>query len=217
MARLKNGEERETAGTGSPWPKRKRQPDPAFQEKREAVLNTAARLFVEKGYENTSLNELASVLNVTKPTLYYYFESKEQILLEIAERSHQQHIEVMQQVLNSDKPGREKLRLACERYAMLMTEDIGKCQVKINRKALAPELRENLRTKLIYTDSIIRQILTEGIRDGTIARCDVKLATFAIFGALNWLAFWHRDGGEYEPEKIADRMVGILLQGLEPR
>lgn len=217
MARAKSGEESGVVAGGSPWPKRKRQPDPAFNEKREAVLTTAARLFVEKGYENTSLNELASVLNVTKPTLYYYFESKEQILLEIVERSHQQHLEVMQQVLNSKRTGREKLKLACERYATLMTEDIGKCQVKINRKALAPELRENLRAKLVYTDSIVRQILAEGIRDGTIAKCDVKLATFMIFGALNWFAFWHREDGEYEAGKIAESMVELLLRGLEPR
>src|ERR1035437_9807660 len=57
-----------------------RRRDPAT--KREAVLKTAAHLFLEKGYGRTSLNDVAERLNITKPALYHYFHNKEDILLE---------------------------------------------------------------------------------------------------------------------------------------
>ena len=55
--------------------------DTQFPEKREALLNAAAKLFREKGYEGASLNDLADMLHITKPTLYYYVKSKDQLVL----------------------------------------------------------------------------------------------------------------------------------------
>lgn len=57
---------------------RKRDPD----AKREAVLQTAAQLFLEKSYGRTSMNDVADRLKITKPALYHYFHNKEEILLE---------------------------------------------------------------------------------------------------------------------------------------
>lgn len=201
----------------SPWPKRKRQPDPAFEEKREAVLRAAAHLFVAQGYENTSLNELARALNVTKPTLYYYFESKEQILLEIVERSSQQHAEALDHAIRTAPNGREKLRLICDLYARLMTQDFGKVQIKINWRALPDAPREDLRGKLVRTDRIVRDVIAEGVADGSLAECDVKFATFMIFGALNWIAYWHHEDGDLDAANLASRMVDLLFRGLDTR
>ena len=67
----------------NPWGKAPRKRDNQFAEKREAVLRSAAALFRERGYEGASLNDLADILNITKPTIYYYVQSKEQLLLDI--------------------------------------------------------------------------------------------------------------------------------------
>ena len=65
----------------SPWPVRKTSRR-SRDSKREAVIRAAARAFNARGYHNTSIDEIAAALNVTKPTIYYYVANKEQLLLE---------------------------------------------------------------------------------------------------------------------------------------
>ncbi len=79
------------------------------ERKREAVILTAARAFRERGYHNTSLDDIASELNVTKPTVYHYVENKEQLLFECFRAGLNQIMEGFEEIHGSQGSARERL------------------------------------------------------------------------------------------------------------
>lgn len=198
----------------APWRKRTRQRDAAYGERREAVIGAAIALFVERGYEATSMNDLAERLRVTKPTLYYYFDSKEKILLEIIERAQSQVADALADAVGEGGDGRARLTAFCRRYALLAMTPLGQCQIKAHGYLRGRTLRAGLRAKIAAIDGLVNDIVRQGQADGSLRIADARLATFSVFGLLNWAAFWFREDGRLPPERIAELLTSILIDGL---
>jgi AcrR family transcriptional regulator len=185
--------------------------------KREAVLRAAAQLFNEKGYVASTLDEVAERLNVSKPTLYYYVDSKDAILFECVRAG----ISMMQAAIKDAEAqggrGIDKLRAAMRQYAEIVTMDFGMCLIRVGEDPLPPDSRRTLRGIKAGLDQEFRQLVQLCIEDGSIAPCDPKLAAFALEGALSWIALWYRPDGELAPLEIADQTIELLLTGLQGR
>ncbi len=184
--------------------------------KRSAILRKAAELFNERGFYETSLNELAKRLNVTKPSLYYYFKNKDDILLQILNQATMEFTPAMAMAEESGLCGLEKLKIFVTQYTVCMTGVFGKCMVLSGLGPLEPASRDELTPTFRLLDSFVRKLLDEGIQDGSITPCDTKITTFSIFGAMHWLARWYRPGGELSPQEIADRVFTLFDTGLKP-
>jgi AcrR family transcriptional regulator len=183
--------------------------------KRFAILRTAAELFNERGFYETSLNELAKRLNVTKPSLYYYFKSKDDILLQILNQAVVEFGPAMTMAEASGLSGLERLKIFVSQYTVCMTGVFGKCMVLSGLGPLEPSSKDELTPTFRLLDSFVRKLLDEGIQDGSIAPCDTKITTFSIFGAMHWLARWYRPEGEFSPQAIADRVFALFESGLK--
>jgi AcrR family transcriptional regulator len=183
--------------------------------KRFAILRKAAELFNERGFYETSLNELAKRLNVTKPSLYYYFKNKDDILLQILNQAAVEFTPAMTLAEESGLRGLEKLRIFITQYTVCMTGVFGKCMVLSGLGPLEPSSRDELTPTFRLLDTFVRKLLNEGMQDGSIAPCDTKITTFSIFGAMHWLARWYRPDGELNPREIADRVFVIFETGLK--
>jgi AcrR family transcriptional regulator len=183
--------------------------------KREAVLETAAHLFLERGYRRTSMRELASWLKITKPALYYYFQNKEQILVECY-RAGIASIEALLDEAEAGKGnGLEKVKAYLEVYARAMvSHDFGRCVAMLDDSELSPAARREVRSLKRRIDASIREYIEEGIEDGSIAPRNVKLAAFAAAGAINWIGTWYRPEGGLTPEEIAADYAELLTQGM---
>jgi AcrR family transcriptional regulator len=204
-------------GTNQP-----REPWKAFQArqrnsdtKRDAVLQTAAHLFLEHGYRRTSMSELGTRLKITKPALYYYFHNKEEILVEC----YRLGIAAIEQLLDKAAVtrgnGLSKVRAYVEAYAKaVVSYDFGRCVAMLDDAELSPKARREVRDLKRKIDMTIRSYVEEGIRDGSIAECNVKLASFALAGAVNWIGTWYRPEGELKAEDIATQFANLLTQGL---
>lgn len=184
--------------------------------KRFAILRTAAELFNERGFYETSLNELAKRLNVTKPSLYYYFKNKDDILLQILSQAVIEFQPAMNLAEQSGLCGLEKLKIFITQYTAAMTGVFGKCMVLSGLGPLEPSSRDELTPTFRLLDTFVRKLLDEGMQDGSITPCDTKITTFSIFGAMHWLARWYRPGGELSPQEIADRVFTLFDRGLRP-
>ncbi len=182
--------------------------------KRFAILRKAAELFNERGFYETSLNELAKRLNVTKPSLYLYFKNKDDILLQILNQATVEFTPAMELAKESDLCGIEKLKIFVLQYTQAMSGVFGKCMVLSGLSPLEPSSREQLTPTFRLLDTFVRNLLAEGIKDGSIAPCDTKIATFSLFGAMHWLARWYRPDGELSPEAIAEQVFLIFETGL---
>jgi len=189
-----------------------RRRDPAT--KREAVLKTAAQLFLEKSYGRTSMNDVADRLNITKPALYHYFNNKEDILLECYRLGVGLIEETLNEIADHGGNGLQKVEAFIQSYATVMTVNFGRCVMRLDEGDLTSEARAEVRTYKRKIDRRLRSFLQEGIDDGSIAPCDTKIAAFAIAGALNWICMWYEPDGALSPEEIAAQFARTLTQGL---
>ena len=185
--------------------------------KRLAILRTAARLFNERGYHETSLNELAARLHVTKPSLYYYVKSKEDILLQILHHAMDQIGPAIAVANQTGSDGLNKLKIFVRTYIDVLTGDFGKCLVLSGIAPLELASREQIRPSFRHIDHSVRKMVADGVADGSIAACNPKIAAFTLFGALHWMTSWYRSDGELGPDELATQIFTIFVAGLQPQ
>jgi AcrR family transcriptional regulator len=185
--------------------------------KREAVISAAARAFKERGYHNTSLDDIAALLNVTKPTVYHYVGNKEEILFECFRAGLEQIKAAFSQQQPAPRSGRERLMGAMRGYAEAIASEFGWCMVRAEDQDLSPAMSKRIKAQKSEIDQGIRRLILAGIQDGSIRDCDPKITAFALAGSLNWIAHWHREKDVLTPSEIAARFVEIFEDGLRPR
>ena len=186
-------------------------------DKRLAVLRTAAELFVTQGFHSTKLSDVADRLNITKPAIYYYFESKDEILIECTRVA----LEATERYFAENDDPSLQARARLERFmiwfGVSMTEPFGKCLVRVAEHDVDEATQKQLAAGKRAVYRRFRELIEAGIADGSIARCDATVAAFTVAGALGWLSQWHRQGGNSSAEQAASRVTTMLLQGLAPK
>jgi AcrR family transcriptional regulator len=192
-----------------------RRRDPAT--KRDAVLQTAAQLFIDKSYGRTSMNDVAKRLHITKPALYHYFQNKEQILLECYRLGTALIEDTLNEIAAHCGTGLEKVEAFIFSYANVMTVNFGRCVMRFDEGDLSEEARSDVRRYKRKIDRRLRGFIQEGIDDGSIIACDAKIAAFSIAGALNWICQWYEPEGALSGEEIASQFAQTLTGGLMRR
>ncbi|MEY4122525.1 MAG: hypothetical protein RLZZ457_1363 [Pseudomonadota bacterium] len=182
--------------------------------KREAVLRTAAQVFNEKGYLASTLDEVAERLSVTKPTLYYYVKNKEEILFECVRIGLTMLRDAIHEVGASGGSAIDKLTAAMRKYTEIVTMDFGMCVIRVGEDPLSPDSQVKLRRIKAAIDLEFRELIIQGIAEGSIQPCDPKVAAFTIAGAISWVARWYQPNGDLSVDTIADQCIHLLTEGL---
>jgi AcrR family transcriptional regulator len=199
-----------------PWKAFRVREQRSLDVKRDAVLQTAAQLFLEMGYRKTSMSLLAARLNITKPALYYYFRNKEELLVECYRAGIEAIESALKEAANQKGGGFDKVRSYIESYARaIVTFDFGRCVATLDDSELSDQARRQVRHLKRRIDAAIQRRIEEGIADGSIAPCNVKMASFAIAGAINWIGTWYRPGGGLSIDEIVAEYTRILTVGLQ--
>ena len=185
--------------------------------KRQAVLITAVRMFNERGFHATSLDDVATRLGVTKPVIYHYLGNKDQVLLECVRLGLEQLKEAAEGISARSGNGLDRLKAFLRRYAEIIVSDFGRCVIRTGEEALSPESRREFRALKGEIDRAMRRLIEDAVADGSAHVEDIRLTAFTIAGALNWSARWVQDDGALSSSEIACKMVAVLCQGLEPR
>lgn len=185
--------------------------------KREALLRAAVRMFNARGFHATTLDDVANSLGVTKPTIYHYFGNKENILLECVERGLSELSAAARAAAKDGDRGLERLRAFLIRYAEINMDDFGRCVIRTADEQLSPDGRRRFRSAKADIDRALRAMIEDGVADRSVApQSDVKLAAFALAGALNWPARWFDPKGPRSSEEVARTLVETLLNGFTP-
>lgn len=184
--------------------------------KKEAVLLAAARLFASDGYRKTSLDDVARSLQVTKPTLYYYIDGKEQILLELAGRTHREFSDGLARLRADGLAGRALLREALLLYGEVACGDSGRCVFGGDEDGLSRRGRQTLRGIRAQTDALLRELIEVGLHDGSAGSFDPATTTFAVTGALTGIGRWFRAEGQpgVGLRDAIDLSVRMLMRGV---
>jgi AcrR family transcriptional regulator len=184
--------------------------------KRQALLLAAVSMFNERGFQATSLDDVAASLGVTKPVIYHYLGNKDQVLFECVKIGLEQLRGAADSARRTEGTGFSRLQIFLRRYAEINMGAFGRCIVRTAEEALSPESRKRFRALKREIDMAMRDLIAEGVADGSVRSDDVRLTAFTLAGALNWSARWYREDGAMTREDIAHRMVDILCAGLTP-
>lgn len=184
------------------------------RRKRRAVIAEAARAFGHRGFHNVSLDEVAIALNVSKPTLYNYVKSKHELLYECYNLALDFGDEVMRDVAALNGTGLDKLCTFITRYIAMLTEQLGPAAVFYEFYSMRPNDREKIQKRRRGFDKMFRNLVSEGIADGSVAPCDPKLAVFWFMGSISGIPRWFDPNGELSGEEIADAFVAFIKNGL---
>jgi AcrR family transcriptional regulator len=197
-----------------PWKAfRARQRNPDI--KRDAVLQTAAHMFLEQGYRRTSMSELAQRLRITKPALYYYFRNKEELLVECYRAGITLIETLLDKALVSSGTGLTKVKAYIHAYATsIVLYDFGRCVAMLDENELSSETRREVRALKRRIDAAIRAYIEEGIADKSIAPCNAMLASFAMAGAINGIGAWYKPAGPLTGQEIAAQYTDLITEGL---
>jgi AcrR family transcriptional regulator len=186
----------------------------AEETTRERIRREAAALFRRKGFNGTSMAELAANVGVTKSSLYHHFPSKQALLSEIIELTVDRVTPLVEKVAASDRPASERLRAAVEIHTVeaIRDRDAVACFIEEGRY-LRPDLMEAHLAKRDRYEQIFRRMFDEGVEAGEFAAQDVGLSVRAILGMANSVVRWYRPEGPRTPEEIAAHIANFAIGG----
>ncbi|MBM3677680.1 MAG: TetR/AcrR family transcriptional regulator [Actinobacteria bacterium] len=188
------------------------------RRRRDEVLQVAAELFAEKGFEGTSTTDIADALGIKGGSIYYYIESKEALLFELMEDIYGLLLGALREILESDAETLDKLARLIDLHVVGMAEHRHRGALILNEtRSLSAEHRAVVdRYATAYEDGLAG-VIAQGQREGVIdPELDAKLVTKALLGAGNWINRWYREGGTWSPGDLASQYARIFLAGLAP-
>jgi TetR/AcrR family transcriptional regulator, cholesterol catabolism regulator len=183
--------------------------------RRAEICRTAAQIFQERGYDATSVSDIARALGITKAGLYHYFDSKEALLFEITAYGLDRVRDDVIAPVRSIRDPEERLRQLVVRHACIATHGRGAVAQLVDEvRALPPANRRQLEERMRAYFDLVRDTLKELRAQGRLRRVDPTVATFGLIGTILWLPRWFRQNGRLSQEQVAHQIADIALGGL---
>jgi TetR/AcrR family transcriptional regulator, cholesterol catabolism regulator len=187
------------------------------RDRHRAILETAARLICEKGYEGASIQDIAEATGLTKAGLYHYIRSKEHLLLDIQNYGMDVFEEqVLAQVIAIPDP-LARLRACMDRNILLVTHGWSK-EVTIilhEHATLTGEARTHINARKRRYVRFLESSFAEAVRAKKIRAVNPKVAAFAFLGMVLWIYKWFRPDGAISAEELSKDMQDLFFGGLE--
>jgi AcrR family transcriptional regulator len=183
----------------------------------EVIVDTAVRIFSERGYNATTMRDIAKEVGILPGSLYAHIESKEALLVEIVLSGTKSFQSIQKMIASSKASATDVMRAAIKEHIHIVAENPERCLIVFHQwrylNASNRKLAVSMRRK--YAQSF-RSIIQKGIASGEFSpELDQRIAVFAILGALNWTPEWFSNKGPDKANEIGDKMVDFLLFALK--
>lgn len=184
--------------------------------KEQEIITVAARLFKEKGYRATTLEDIAVAVGMLKGSLYYYIQSKEELLYIVVREPVRQIYNKLEEIVNSDGPIKAKIAQALANHMTLFHQHYPHMAVYLHDYH---HLMQKLQKDVIETPKHYHRLwyalLQQGIDTGELrSDLDLKVIVYAILGMCNWVYRWYNPEGKQSAEAIAEVFTTLVLDGL---
>ena len=190
-------------------------PAPRSEAKRLEILRQAAAVFRRKGFHGAGMREIAKSLGLAPGALYYYFESKDDLLYACQMTALKGLLQSAREITATDEPPETKLRSLVAAHLDHILNELGGGLAHVEFHALDEErLDEVVRGRDAY-ETLVRDVIRAGKAGGSFRDVDEKLATLAILGALNWTAVWWDPEGRRRAPAVGEEFANILIEGLK--
>jgi AcrR family transcriptional regulator len=185
------------------------------QAKLQRILQHAARVFSEKGYEGASIRDISRATGISLSGLYYYFESKQKLLYLIQIHAFRSIVEQLEELLEGVQEPEERLRLFVRNHIAYFLSHPHEMKVLAHEDIMLeePYRKEVAEIKRRYYE-LARGIFEDLRRQGRAAAVNPRVAVLSLYGMMNWVYKWYNVKVDPRAEALADAMASIFLNGV---
>ncbi len=186
--------------------------------RKEQIVVVAAQLFRQKGYEASSMRDIASAMRIEAASLYHHIKSKDEILEMICFGMAQKFISAIGEVNDIYFNAEERLREAIYQHVKIITDDMDKSAVFLKewRSLPAASLQEFMRLRNNYEHEFTA-IVENGIQEDIFEHVDKKFAVLSILSSVNWINEWYHPDGKMQAKEIASHISDFVMGGLRKK
>lgn len=199
-----------------------------YDKKLEHILRTSARIFAEKSYHSTSMRDISRATGVSLAGLYHYCSSKEELLFLIQDHCFGRVAETLEERIKPISDPFEKLRILIENHLSFFAANMAEMKVLSHEaESLGGDLHKHVSTKKEGYARLARKILREiqeqsearpsgraAVPTGPVnGRVDLTVATYALFGMMNWIYNWYDPTGKLSVHQLVDNITRLFLNG----
>lgn len=197
-------------------------PDPVAPAPRRthtvtSLLDVAVRVFNERGYDGTSMEDLARAAGITKSSIYHHVKGKEALLALALDQALDALLEVLDETAATEGPARDRLEHVLRRGVEVLDAELPSVTLLLRvRGNTATELAALERRREL--DRRVTELVEQAIAEGDLRDdLDPGLVTRLVFGAVNSLTEWYRPERGSSPEVVGDALVEVVMRGLVRR
>jgi AcrR family transcriptional regulator len=185
------------------------------EERADHIYRVAAEVMCQKGYEATSMNDIADAVGLTKAGLYHYIRGKEDLLFQIMSYGMDMIDQDVMAPAKETADASERLRVIVFRHAKRILEVGGAVSILLDEMyALTPAHRRAIKSRKRAYFELIRGTLEQLAAEGKMRDVSPTVATFCLFGTISWLSRWYRRNGKLTAEQIVNDLVEIALNSV---
>ncbi len=182
-------------------------------------MRRSAHLFLERGFETTSLMDIARATGISKAGLYYHFSSKQEMLAAIVNYGHEILEEELRKELVDCRNDEEALRRLVRTYALSITreDDAAFAILAVEEmRSLLPADREQIASRKRAFLELFRERLGRLAAAGRLRDVDITTATHTLVGMVLWLTRWYRQPGRLTARQMADEITELAIHAVLP-
>jgi len=186
------------------------------EERWNELLKVAAKIFARKGYDATSLQDIAEELGILKGSLYYYIKTKDDLLCHLLSSAHKQGLQNIESIAAGPGNAIERLAAMIRRHVQYVCTDRDRTAVYLHeRKRLSPEQRaQHLGDEHAYRH-YFQAVLADGQAEGLVRQdIDIKLTALCLLSSLNSTYQWYKPSGEFAAVAVGETFVTGWLGGI---
>ena len=185
-------------------------------DSRQDILHTAARLFQQRGYDATSMNDIAATLKLSKGGLYHHFQSKDEMLFHIMNHALDITEERVIKAVRGIQTPEERLRMLIRLHidVVLSVRDREITVMLHENHPLPPPLRKRINGRkkdyIHFVEGVITEVQRARHSSGSVSP---RAAAFALLGMINWIYQWYRPEGALQQEHLVRQYTEIFFAG----
>jgi AcrR family transcriptional regulator len=186
-----------------------------YDENLQRILKTAAKIFAEKGFHHTSVRDISRATKMSLSGLYYYFTTKEELLFLIQERCFLTLLQRWEQAADSNLDIRARIRAFAENHLSFFLHNMPEMKVMAHEdESLTGEFNDKILVLKRRYVKVITDLIGElqAREDGK--GIDLRVATFALFGMMNWIYTWYQPKRDLPLPQLIEQMLRIYFFGL---
>ncbi len=182
--------------------------------RRTEIFRSLGLALQERGVAGITMGEIADRLGMTKGSLYYYFKDKDDLLFQCHMRCMEVSLAALHDPALAALAPDVRLREILRRHIRGITDEVYGAVLLTDIESLSPRRRRRYVAKRDLFERGVRAIIEEGVRCGALRKVDVKIAGFALLGAINWISKWYDPQGPWSSAELAERFADFLVSGL---